>query len=85
MRGGARCGTKDLLVAFLPAKPSRRGDRADRAGDPEAVMRIVRIEDLHCDTGWRVRSFFKMSGEEKRTAKCGMAGGAGDATELFRG
>ena len=27
-------------------------------------MKIVKIEDLHCDAGWRVNSFLKITADE---------------------
>ena len=45
-------------------------------------MRIVRIEDLHRDAGWRVRSFLKVATDEKRSGRRRMAGEAGEAGEL---
>src|SRR5919108_5660788 len=29
-----------------------------------AAMKIVKIEDLHCDAGWRVNSFLKITTDE---------------------
>ena len=45
-------------------------------------MRIVRIEDLHRDAGGRVRSFLKVTTDEKRSGRRRMAGEAGEAGEL---
>ena len=50
-----------------------------------AAMRIVRIEDLHCDAGWRVRSFLKVTTDDKRSGRGRMAGEVGAARELPRG
>src|SRR4029077_11598460 len=29
-----------------------------------ATMKIVKVEDLHCDAGWRVNSFLKITTDE---------------------
>ena len=49
--------------------PRRRSAPRNDAGGPadrleEASMKITKIETLHCDAGWRVNSFLKVSTDE---------------------
>ena len=32
--------------------------------DRETPVKITKIEDLHCDAGWRVNSFLKITTDE---------------------
>src|SRR5690348_4687079 len=41
----------------------KRGART-RAPSGRTIMRIARIEDLHCDAGWRVFSFLKITTDD---------------------
>src|SRR5215472_11796276 len=49
-------------IAREPASRNCRGSPPVRLEDTQ--MKIVKVEDLHCDAGWRVNSFLKVTTDE---------------------
>jgi len=50
-------------------------------------MKIVKVEDLHCDAGWRVNSFLKITTSEEMSliGKDGYGAAAASSTRGRRG
>src|SRR5262245_11653715 len=80
----AREGSRNHAACRMPGCGRCAGPRIRTSGGPE--MRIVKIEDLHADGGWRVTSFVKLTTDE------GLVGwseyydgfGAGGLSDLIR-